>query len=661
MGYTRYLKFIGMILWGYDKKETKDMNTAPPNITDEFKAKEPPINSLAEAQKPAIEFQNNLPADFFPNISAPKGVDDPGAISLKDLMAESQKLTNQRVANVAAQNKENFRGLLADFIREQAGKNVGTLDESGVSKKTLDDFLQRQSERQELHSKDILLQSNQSLLDKIFTSQQQQAQFSQEKTMADAQFSQEKDITGARFAQEKTMTDAQFSQEKDMKDLVFKQEKLLADISVENKQKLLTFQQELANGINPDTKVAYTDIEVKNKLSEFNLGIDKDLATFKLNAERGINPDTKVAYTDTELADIAVDRQLAIAEKENALLLKYNTSLAGLKNGVDEKGNPLTEVEAQAKINQLQSDFQKDLATFKLNAERGINPNTKVAYTDTELADIAVDRQLAIAEKENALLLKYNTSLAGLKNGVDEKGNPLTEVEAQAKINQLQIDFQADVDRKAFEASLIAEYGANGVQIAKDLAETRGDNAKAEISFLTGVSSDDTMSPSTKNSIIDLVDAGVPFDDAQIITHIPSNSETFKNNYIKNKNTNDLVEIILSLTTDFDVSEHRDISDAVTLESLVFGGIFKGDKATYTLKFKNEMTTAIEKILGPQTSFSFSSGRKEGQDGVDNAMNRENKMREGFTKILNENQNLLNNPDILSALKKAMIEKKEEV
>ena len=577
MGYTRYLKFIGMILWGYDKKETKDMNTAPPNITDEFKAKEPPINSLAEAQKPAIEFQNNLPADFFPNISAPKGVDDPGAISLKDLMAESQKLTNQRVANVAAQNKENFRGLLADFIREQAGKNVGTLDESGVSKKTLDDFLQRQSERQELHSKDILLQSNQSLLDKIFTSQQQQAQFSQEKTMADAQFSQEKDITGARFAQEKTMTDAQFSQEKDMKDLVFKQEKLLADISVENKQKLLTFQQELANGINPDTKVAYTDIEVKNKLSEFNLGIDKDLAT------------------------------------------------------------------------------------FKLNAERGINPNTKVAYTDTELADIAVDRQLAIAEKENALLLKYNTSLAGLKNGVDEKGNPLTEVEAQAKINQLQIDFQADVDRKAFEASLIAEYGANGVQIAKDLAETRGDNAKAEISFLTGVSSDDTMSPSTKNSIIDLVDAGVPFDDAQIITHIPSNSETFKNNYIKNKNTNDLVEIILSLTTDFDVSEHRDISDAVTLESLVFGGIFKGDKATYTLKFKNEMTTAIEKILGPQTSFSFSSGRKEGQDGVDNAMNRENKMREGFTKILNENQNLLNNPDILSALKKAMIEKKEEV
>ena len=577
MGYTRYLKFIGMILWGYDKKETKDMNTAPPNITDEFKAKEPPINSLAEAQKPAIEFQNNLPADFFPNISAPKGVDDPGAISLKDLMAESQKLTNQRVANVAAQNKENFRGLLADFIREQAGKNVGTLDESGVSKKTLDDFLQRQSERQELHSKDILLQSNQSLLDKIFTSQQQQAQFSQEKTMADAQFSQEKDITGARFAQEKTMTDAQFSQEKDMKDLVFKQEKLLADISVENKQKLLTFQQELANGINPDTKVAYTDIEVKNKLSEFNLGIDKDLATFKLNAERGINPDTKVAYTDTELADIAVDRQLAIAEKENALLLKYNTSLAGLKNGVDEKGNPLTEVEAQAKI------------------------------------------------------------------------------------NQLQIDFQADVDRKAFEASLIAEYGANGVQIAKDLAETRGDNAKAEISFLTGVSSDDTMSPSTKNSIIDLVDAGVPFDDAQIITHIPSNSETFKNNYIKNKNTNDLVEIILSLTTDFDVSEHRDISDAVTLESLVFGGIFKGDKATYTLKFKNEMTTAIEKILGPQTSFSFSSGRKEGQDGVDNAMNRENKMREGFTKILNENQNLLNNPDILSALKKAMIEKKEEV
>ena len=490
------------------------MSTAPPNIIDESRLNAPPVNALEAAQKPSAEFQSNLPVDFFPNVSAPKGA---GGISVQDIIAENEKITRQRVQNVAAQNKEHFRGLLDDLVREQAGKNVGTLDESGVSKKTLDDFLQRHSERQELQSKDILLQGSESVLNKIFASQQQQAGFNQQKSMQELQF---------------------------------EQTKIMENISTGNQQKLLTFQQGLANGINPDTGQAFTDVEVQQRMTEFNAGIEKDLAA------------------------------------------------------------------------------------FTLGAQRGVNPTTGQAYTDNELANLAVERQVGLAEKDAELKLQYDTDLLALQNGVDAEGNPLTSVEAQAQINKLQADFQAEMDQKAFEAALIAEFGVNGVQIGQELAEERGENAQIEIDFLTGITGEQTMSDSAKNAVIDLVDAGVSFNDAQIITQIPSESETFKTAYVDGLSSSD-ISVLNS-----DINAQREF-------------VSPGQKGLSTNHSGYEYSNAVMDAIGISFVVNLPDTKALGSEGVTKELERLTK------EALDNNPELLNDPVVLEAIKTALIRQGE--
>jgi hypothetical protein len=307
--------------------------------------------------------------------------------------------------------------------------------------------------------------------------------------------------------------------------------------------------QGLQYGTNPTTGTPITQTQAQIDLATATRGLDvgaqKELATFNSNLDTqqqqtmatfmsGLNTAQQkdmASYMAT--LDTNQSKELAsFTANLNAQNQKDFASFTqSLKNGINaDTGQAYTDADINKQMTQLQVDTEKTLFNMKNSATRGVNPTTGQAYTDQEMQNIAFTNQKDMMDKENALKLKLSADLQALTSGVNADGSPMTQLQVEEKMMRMKMDIQNEYAQKAVNDALVTQYGPAGIDMAKDMANKRGDNLKTDMKLLTTIESDSVLTESQKSDITRLILAGKGWesDEVKAVVGAKAGSSTFQ-------------------------------------------------------------------------------------------------------------------------------------
>ena len=234
------------------------------------------------------------------------------------------------------------------------------------------------------------------------------------------------------------------------------------------------------------------DIQAKKDIAQFMTGLDstaqKDMATFMSNLNTA---QAKDLATFTSSLDVSTQKELS----------DYAQRLRG---GVNDNGEALNDVEIAAKMAEVSTRTQQTLNEMS----RGTNPETGQAYTDFDMANIAANLEIDRAERQAEINKEMAEFATILDRGTDENGEPLDTLAFNELNMKMQNRLQTEFATKAFEAAAIAEYGANGVEIANNLAKMRGDSMAKDLSMLEAIEADTGFTDTEKQDLTRLIMRG---------------------------------------------------------------------------------------------------------------------------------------------------------
>jgi len=314
------------------------------------------------------------------------------------LNPQQKTLTKMAFESAVEPYRQGFQKRLDTTLEGLASRGVLF---GGVGNTNVSDLVKSEQEQETNIAKSLASQLGQTALDQAYSTNERLAQ---------QQFSKEQAATSQQYNLQTLGQQQEYQKE-------------FANLSLQNQMKLQDFTQGLQNGINPTTGKAYNQTELQQQLTNINTQAQKDYATFTQALTKGTNPITGQAYNEKELSDLAYQRSLDQAQKQNDFNLKYQKDLMALQNGVNEQGQPLTQIEANIKQTNALNAIQRE--------------NDKQAVDDAMISAFGADGvaiNKALTEANSAVLQKImkdptlnDTQRAALMTPLINGESPYTE------------------------------------------------------------------------------------------------------------------------------------------------------------------------------------------------------------------------------------------
>lgn len=377
------------------------MTSVSPQNTLQYQAQQP-INDLAsQAQAKEVSSQfSGLPESY-------------------------QKVAQQAFESVVDPIRKGFGERLNTTLENLASRGVFY---GGVGNKNVQNFLSDESATEANIAKTIGSQLGQTALEQAYNTNERIAQQKFQEQMQQSSQSFQKEMTG---------------------------------LTLENQTKLADYTQRLKNGINPTTGQVYSDADIEKQMQAINQQAAKDLFTFQNSQTRGTNPLTGQLYTDKELSDIAYNRSIDLAEKQNKLNAELQSSLQALQYGKNQDGTPLTQLQYQEQLTNLQSKIEKETAKtavedayISLYGVDGIKIMNRINDSNKALAlDINNSKDISESDKNiiiqalltNPAALDSETIRSKIPKGSDIYKKYLSSVSSQNEENVRQAMQQNDI------------------------------------------------------------------------------------------------------------------------------------------------------------------------------------------------------------------------